>query len=237
MSVSEQALLGSGQLLAGLASSALDEVARAGRRRSVPSGEAVFRQGDPADTIYVWLAGRVKVSQITPDGQQVTVHFVGPGEMMGCVAAWGGGRYPGTAGAIEDSRVIGWTRPELEGLAQRHPAISRNVLTIVGRRLQESQARVRELSTERVEQRVAHALLRLADQAGRSGPGGIEIAFPLSRQDLAELAGTTLHSVSRTLSAWDQQGLIRSGRQRVLVRRTDALRTIAGLAPDDAVVG
>jgi CRP-like cAMP-binding protein len=89
------------------------------------------------------------------------------------------------------------------------------------------QVRMRELSTERVERRIAHTILRLAQQAGRRTARGIEIAFPLSRQDLAEMAGTTLHTVSRTLSGWEEQGVVDSGRRRVIVRDLKALSMIA----------
>ena len=83
------------------------------------------------------------------------------------------------------------------------------------------------MSTQQVERRVAHALLRLARQAGRKVEQGVEIDFPISRQDIAEMTGTTLHTVSRTLSAWESQGLIESGRQRVVLRDPHRLFTLA----------
>jgi CRP-like cAMP-binding protein len=92
----------------------------------------------------------------------------------------------------------------------------------VGGRLQEANARIRELSTEAVERRIAHAILRLVNQAGRKTPKGIEIDFPVTREDIAEMAGTTLHTVSRVMSGWQQQGMVALGRKRVTV--TDAHR-------------
>ena len=88
---------------------------------------------------------------------------------------------------------------------------------MVGQRLQEAHTRVIEMTTEQVERRIAHTLLRLVKQAGRKVESGIEIDFPISRQDVAEMTGTTLHSVSRVLSAWEQLGLVESGRQRITV--------------------
>ena len=89
------------------------------------------------------------------------------------------------------------------------------------------------MSTEQVERRVAHALLRLAKQAGRKVEQGVEIDFPISRQDIAEMTGTTLHTVSRILSAWEQQGLVESGRQRIVLRDPHRLFALAEQAPDD----
>jgi CRP/FNR family transcriptional regulator, nitrogen oxide reductase regulator len=100
-------------------------------------------------------------------------------------------------------------------------------LQTVGARLQESHTRVIEMSTQQVERRVAHALLRLAKQAGRKAERGVEIDFPISRQDIAEMTGSTLHTVSRTLSAWEQQGLIESGRQRIVLRDPHRLFQLA----------
>jgi CRP-like cAMP-binding protein len=97
----------------------------------------------------------------------------------------------------------------------------------MGARIQEAHTRVVEMSTEEVERRVAHALLRLANQAGQAVADGVEIAFPISRQDIAEMTGTTLHMVSRILSGWEQAGLVRSGRQRVVIREPHKLFMVA----------
>ena len=102
-----------------------------------------------------------------------------------------------------------------------------NTLQTVGQRLQEAHTRVIEMTTEEVERRIAHALLRLVKQAGRKVESGIEIDFPISRQDVAEMTGTTLHTVSRVLSAWEQQGLVESGRQRITIRDPHRLFGIA----------
>jgi CRP-like cAMP-binding protein len=105
----------------------------------------------------------------------------------------------------------------------RHPALAVNVMKTIGGRLQESHARVRELATEEVERRVAHTVLRLANQSGRKEADGIRIDFRVSKQDIAEMAGTTLHTVSRILSAWEAAGLVESGRQKLLVRKPHQL--------------
>jgi CRP-like cAMP-binding protein len=109
----------------------------------------------------------------------------------------------------------------------KFPSLAVSALQTVGSRLQDTQARVIEISNEQVEQRVAHALLRLAKQAGRKVDAGVEIDFPISRQDVAEMTGTTLHTVSRILSAWEQQGLVEGGRQRIVLRDPHKLHILA----------
>src|SRR5437868_5593400 len=107
------------------------------------------------------------------------------------------------------------------------PALATNTLQAVGSRLQESFTRVVEMSTEQVEQRVAHALVRLAKKSGRKVERGVEIDFPISRQDVAQMTGTTLHTVSRILSGWEQQGLVEGGRQRIVLRNPHKLFGLA----------
>ena len=135
--------------------------------------------------------------------------------------------YPATAVAAVDSVSLAWPSAVWPRLVAQHPALATNTLQTVGQRLQEAHTRVIEMTTEEVERRVAHALLRLVKQAGRKVEGGIEIDFPISRQDVAEMTGTTLHTVSRVLSAWEQQGLVESGRQRITIRDPHRLFGIA----------
>ena len=105
-----------------------------------------------------------------------------------------------------------------DGLLARHPSMAVNVMQIMGQRLQQAHSRLQELSNEEVERRVAHAVLRLAGEAGRKEAEGIRIDFPVSKKDIAELSGTTLHTVSRILSLWERAGLVTGGRQKLLVR-------------------
>ena len=118
-------------------------------------------------------------------------------------------------------------------LVQKFPALATNTLQTVGTRLQESHTRVLEMSTQQVEQRIAHALLRLAKQSGKKLDHGIEIDFPISRQDIAQMTGTTLHTVSRILSGWESQGLVESGRQRIILREPHRIFVLAEQNADD----
>ncbi len=200
------------------------ELARRDTRRK---GETLFRQGDPAESFHLILAGRIKVSQTAPDGRQVIIRYLGPREIAGCVAVCGGVPYPATATAIEDTWLLSWSRPRIAELAARYPEIAMKAMRIMGGRMVELQTRLKEMQTERVDRRIAHALGRLVLQAGRRTPEGIEIDFPLTRQDLAEMTGTTLHTVSRTLSEWEAAGIVASRRQKVTIVQPHALAAIA----------
>lgn len=220
-------LLGRVPLFCGLSAAGLREADAAARRVVRKRDATFFRQGQEATRGFVVLAGRVKISQTTPAGHQIVVRYAGSGELFGCVPFFGGDAYPGTALAVADCTSLSWDRATAARLMERYPRVAVNALHLLGEELTRLRNRYQELATQRVEQRVARAVLRLVAQAGKRVDDGVLIGFPVSRQDLAELTGTTLHTVSRILSAWEGQGLIASGRRRVVIRKPHELVTIA----------
>jgi CRP/FNR family transcriptional regulator, nitrogen oxide reductase regulator len=205
----------------------LDDVLADVQSVHVAKGANVFEQGEEARSFFVLLHGRLRVVKLTPDGQQVLVRFILPGEIFGVAGAIGRSTYPASASAVADSVVLVWPAASWPRLVARYPALAANALETVGSRLQEAHTRVVEMSTEQVQQRVAHALLRLAQQAGRKVDAGVQIDFPISRQDVAEMTGTTLHTVSRILSAWEDQGWVEGGRQKIVLREPKKLLLVA----------
>jgi CRP-like cAMP-binding protein len=127
-------------------------------------------------------------------------------EIFGTIAAFAERRYPGDADAVTRSVEVSWSETELTRLMIRHPQIALNALKILGRQLHETQDRVREVSTQSDERRVAHSLLRLARQFGRDSALGTTIELPLRRRDVADIAATTIYSVSRLLTGWEARG-------------------------------
>ncbi|MCZ7571099.1 MAG: Crp/Fnr family transcriptional regulator [Ardenticatenaceae bacterium] len=205
----------------------LTAVALAAQYRQVERGAAFFLQGDPATVCYVLTQGRVRLVQVTPEGQQVILRFIGAGEGFGVVAALSNTVYPAAAEAVDDCLALAWDGETLATLMERYPRLAINGMRLLAERVREFQDRLRELVTERVARRVARTLLRLVRQGGRKVEGGVLIDLPLSRQDLAEMTGTTLYTVSRILSQWEQQGFIETGRKRVLIRSPHGLVAIA----------
>lgn len=187
----------------------------------------VFMQGDPAVSFFVLVDGYVQAIKTTATGQEIVVRYVSPGELFGLAPAIGLTHYPATALAVVDAVTLGWPSANWPTLSAGYPQIATYALRTVGARLQEAHERVVELTTEEVEQRIARVLGRLAAQAGRATAKGTEIEFPLRRQDVAQLAGTTLHSASRVLSRFEGQGLITSAHQHIVVCNAPALLHIA----------
>jgi CRP-like cAMP-binding protein len=195
--------------------------------RRIGPGEAFFEQGAPATHFFLLIHGRLKVTQVTADGQQIIVRVVHPGDLFGFARALRRTDYPGTAIAAIESLAICWPTDLWPQFIDRSPHVAVSALTTIGQRLEEAHTRIREMSTEEVERRVAHTVIRLSKQAGRAEAGGVRIDFPISRQDIAEMTGTTLHTVSRILSAWEANGLVEGGRQKLLVRDPVRLQALA----------
>jgi CRP/FNR family transcriptional regulator, nitrogen oxide reductase regulator len=195
--------------------------------KRIGPGEAFFEQGGTATHFYLLINGRLKVTQVTAGGHQIIVRVVHPGDLFGFAKALQRSDYPGTALAVIESLALSWPTELWPRFIDRSPHLAVSALNTIGQRLEEAHMRIREMSTEEVERRVAHAVLRLSRQAGRAEGGGVRIDFPITRQDIAEMTGTTLHTVSRILSAWESKGLVEGGRQKLLVRDSAGLQALA----------
>jgi CRP-like cAMP-binding protein len=203
---------------------ALSDAVRCAVVRHLPKGTTVFAQDQRADRARALLAGRVRIAQGGSEGEQLLVRFVGPGEIFGAIGLFTGRIYPAQATTVLDSIEISWSESALLTLIELYPQIAINLVKITGKRLRDAEERLRELATQPVERRIAHVLLRLAGQAGQSTDEGTAIDFPLSRKDIADMCGASLHTVSRTLTAWEKAGWIETSRQRVTVRNRPELR-------------
>lgn len=194
--------------------------------RSIEEGEFFFFQGDPATYFYVLVSGRAKLMQSNPTGQQVNLRTINEWQMFGALGAVrADATYPASAQALEQSTALAVKSDYLRELMQTRPYLSTDLMKLMTTYIQEMQERYRELATEKVERRIARSLLRLVAQLGVKMETGIELAF--TRQDLAEMSGTTLYTVSRVLSEWERQGLVETGRERVVIRNPHGMVRIA----------
>lgn len=198
-----------------------------GIERSIEEGEFFFFQGDPANYLYVLLSGRAKLMQSNPSGQQVNLRTIKEWQLFGALGAVNPqATYPATAQALEPSTALAIESTLLREMMQTRPYLSFDLMQLMTSYIQEMQSRYRELATEKVERRIARALLRLTAQMGvKTSQGTIELAF--TRQELAEMSGTTLYTVSRVLSEWERQGLVEAGRERVAIRKPHGIVQIA----------
>ncbi|KNG93644.1 Crp/Fnr family transcriptional regulator [Pseudaestuariivita atlantica] len=200
--------------------------------RRYDKGVAIFDEGAPAERFFMLLDGYVRVVRVTMTGEQVTVLHIPAGQLLGIARAIGRDRYPATAMTATESIVLSWPTRLWDTFVAEYDGFATQTYKTVGDRLGEVHNRVVEMATQQVEQRVANALLRLINQTGRKVADGIEIDFPITRQDLSELTATTLHTASRLLSAWEKQGLVESKRRRIKVLDPHALVLLSQPKPD-----
>ncbi len=224
--VSEQ-LLQQAPLFVNLPEDAIHEITSSAHSQVLETDNFLFYQDDPVERVYVVVEGRIKLSQLSQDGQQVLMRVATPGMLIAAIGMVAGAVYPVTAQAAEDSQVLYWTQAEMLALIERFPALALNAMRLLAGHVREFQDRYRELATERVERRLARTVLRLATQTGRKTEEGVLLDIPLTRQDLAEMSGTTLYTVSRLLSQWENKGLVLVGRERVVIRFPHGLVRIA----------
>ena len=180
-------------------------------------GDTVFHEGTPAAHFFLLLDGTVRVVRNTAGGEQITSLHISPGKLLGFAQAIGRDAYPATAIAASEAIILSWPTTLWQSFTTDYPGFADEVYRTGGNRLSEMNSRIVDMSTQHVEQRVARALSRLVQQAGKRTDAGIEINFPITRQDVSQMTGTTLHTVSRLLSAWEKDGLIKSQRKKITI--------------------
>jgi CRP-like cAMP-binding protein len=212
-------------VFANLSTSEFREATSAAHEKLLPRRETIYVEGDPIREVFLLTSGCVKVTQLGPNGQEVILRLNGPSELIGAQGLSAGKHHLATARAIQTSTALVWEASVFESISDRIPSMRRNTARILGERLQEMEERFREISTQKVAPRLSHQLIRLLNQLGRGSDQAVEIG--LSREELAQLTGTTLFTVSRLLSQWEKLGIVSSRREAVIVCDIQALTALS----------
>ncbi|MHB8091644.1 MAG: Crp/Fnr family transcriptional regulator [Syntrophales bacterium] len=213
----------SSDFLLGMPKKQVDEIVRQGKLQQLQSGTVLFRQGDPATRSFLVLTGRLKLGKLHELGKEVLIRYIGPGELTAMITVLEGREYPVSAEAVGATQVVGWDKQTMLDFMATYPPVALNMIRNSLDRLEDLQSRYLELHAEQVEQRIARSLLRLMKQSGKRSGDEIVIDFPISRQELADYTGTTLYTVSRTLSAWEKKGWVKSKREQIIIANPHAL--------------
>lgn len=227
----DESLLSSLPPFSRLDSIAISEVLSHATSRRFDAGETVFSEGDYADRFYLLLDGYIRVVRITPDGDQVIALHIPSGQLFGIAMALGRDTYPATAVAASESLALSWPTSLWGEFTHKYEGFSTETYKVIGQRIGDMNNRIVEMATKHVEQRIACAILRLINQTGLKVADGIEINFPITRQDLSEMSGTTLHTVSRLLSAWEREGIVKSERKKITVCDPHQLVVLSSSSP------
>lgn len=195
--------------------------------RSFERGDTIFSQGDEPDLFVTVVTGHVKIFKQTPAGKDMILDLFGPGDPLGTVAVYEGRAYPASAAAMEATTCLLIERKTFFQLLEQHPTLVRGLLTGLTLRIIELTNRLSDLTGGHVDARFARMFLKLADQIGRAERGGVFIPMALSRQELADLTGTTIETCIRIMSRWGKDGVLRTERDGFVVVDRAALEQIS----------
>jgi CRP/FNR family transcriptional regulator len=226
-SVATAELLRGVPLFAELSEPDLQKIARVAVPRNYPAGTIILREGDPGDTCYVLEQGQARVTRQHPDGRTITLTNVGTGEIFGELAMFGGEVRSATVEAVDDVRAVAILAGDLKRLLSDHPEIAVKLLTALGAKLREANARIARQSFQKVSSRVAGVLAELVETGSRRparAPGEpAEVVVRSTQADLAQLAGTSREAASRFLATLQRAGVLTTRRGRIVVHDPPAL--------------
>lgn len=220
-------------LFSGLSEDELDGIDKRMLSLSWAEGDQLYRAGEPADHLYVLVAGQAKAFHSAPNGHDTIVDVLAPGDLFGGLSVLGQPIYGETAEALVTTCALRMETNVFREVLLEHPQVALRVLDDVTAQLGGARTDASQHAATTVAQRVATTLLRLADkfgQHGASGPGTL-IQLPLSRADLAGMTSSTPESVSRVMSRLRKDGIIESGRRWTSILDRDRL---AALVASDA---
>lgn len=185
--------------------------------------ETIFSEGEPPEWFYLVLAGKVKVTKLSHEGKEIILEVISPTDIFGGVAVIRGFPYPANAVAMEDSDVLRISRKNLMRLVDRFPNLMYCIAMQLGDRMKSSYDSLKNIALERVESRIAALLLKLAGKVGIDTREGTLIDMRLTKQDVADMVGTTVETSIRTFSKFKKQGLVGEQDGKFVIRDRDGL--------------
>lgn len=217
-----EALVKHSPLFSDIPSTELREILAAAHEKHFARRQNIFFEGDSIHQIVMLTSGSAKIVQYCQNGVEVILRLKGPGEVVGTLGLFSQVQHCSTAKALRASTAMVWDAALFESITQSSISLRRNITYILCQQLYDLEERYREISSEKVSVRLSHQLARLLKQIGRRVQGG-GVEIRLSREELAQLTGTTLFTVSRLLSDWDQRGILTARREAVSVHNFQAL--------------
>ncbi|MFC1770195.1 Crp/Fnr family transcriptional regulator [Nitrospirota bacterium] len=170
--------------------------------------ESIFSEGDSAEWLYIVQEGKVKITKLSQDGKEIILELIHPEDVFGAIAVLKSFPYPANAVAMENSKVLKISKQNLMRVLDRFPEVMSSFIGSLGERLRDSHETTKNIALEKVSSRIAALLLKLSEQMGTDTPDGREIGLKLTKQDIAEMVGTTVETSIRTMSRFKKDGTI-----------------------------
>lgn len=195
--------------------------------RRYGKGDVIFEQESQADAFFTIASGRVKIFKMLASGKEMILEVFGRGDPLGALATYTGRPFPASATALEETTCVQIPRATFFRLLEEHPSLVRGLLMGMTVRLVELTNRLAELSGARIEPRLARLFLKLGREMGKPDRGGIYIPLVLSRQELADMTGTTIETAIRIMSRWGKETLVRTDKDGFVILDRAAVEGIA----------
>jgi len=192
--------------------------------KPVKKGCIIFTEGQKGEAIYFVKTGKIKISKISSVGKEYTIKIMEEGDVFGESTLFIGGEYPATAEAIEDSEILELRNKDIEDLILKDTQIALSIIKILAKRLKYIAVVIENLALRDSVGRTASILLTFARERGISTKEGILVEIDLKRQELANLAGTSRENITRILSQMDRDGIIKLGKDKILIKDLEELR-------------
>jgi CRP/FNR family transcriptional regulator len=191
-------------------------------------GEFIFREGDPTEYFHIVKEGTVKCVKSTPEGKECTLKMLMPGDLFCCDAAtFDESRHPGTAQPMGNVSILRMSKKAYFEMLRRSPDAAIEVIKYLGNRLNEAQEKAKVLALDRADQRLASLLIDLATRSGVKDPQGTRLAIRLTRQDMANMVGTTTETAIRIMSRFKRDRLVSGTANRLVIRDLPRLKALA----------
>jgi CRP/FNR family transcriptional regulator len=201
----------------------LEDISKHFSEKEYKHNETIFAEGDPSDRFYLVASGNVKVLKHTVVGKDIILEVMSPGDIFGGVAVLDNKPFPASAEAMDNAAVIKISRQNLIEIMEEYPILKLEIVKYFSDKLRDAHEMLKNIATERVERRIASLLLKLGEKVGVDDGGFIKINFPLTRQEISEMVGTTVETCIRTMSKFQKKGMVKSSDGRIMIH-VDSLR-------------
>lgn len=186
----------------------------------------IFSEGDPPDWFYIIIEGKVKITKLSHDGKEIILEVILPGDFFGGIAVMRGFPYPANAVAMEDSEIIKISKADLDGILERFPSVMHRIMQNIGDRMRFSHEALKSVALDKVSSRIAALLHKLASQSGKKTETGTLIDMRLTKQEMAEMVGTTVETAIRTMSRFKKLGLLEEKSGRIIIKDPEGLKSL-----------
>jgi len=188
--------------------------------------EVIFSEGDPSNWLYIVTKGKIKITKLSQSGREIILELISPMDFFGGIAVMRGFPYPANAVAMDDAEVLKISRNNLMRILDRFPNLMYWMAMNISDRIKGSHEALKNIAVEKVESRIASLLIKLADKAGSKTDNAVAIDMKLTKQDIAEMVGTTVETSIRTMSKFKKLGIVSEKSGEIVIRDLTKLKSL-----------